>query len=87
MLKVWITISESDWKTTTTCQCSLDGGQEGTRCHAGKGGSGDKQELARTRHQAENSHISTSWSKGQKENVTAGLGRGDTPIHTDSHGH
>lgn len=87
MIKVWITISESDWKTTATCQCSLDGGQEGTWWHAGKCGLGDKQELACTRNQAENHEIFTSWNKGQKENVTAGLGRGDTPYHTDPHGH
>lgn len=86
MIKVWITISESDWKTTAICQCSLDDGQEGTQWNAGKCGSGDKQELACTRHRAENSWIFISWNKGQKGNVTAGLGRGDTPIHTDPHG-
>lgn len=42
--------------------------------------------MARTRHGAANSQIFINRNKGHNENVTAELGGGDTPIHTDPHG-
>lgn len=78
MIKVWITISESDWKTTTTCQCTLDGGREDTWWHTAKCTSEEKQEWACTGHWAENTQIFIIRNKGQEENVTTGLRRGDT---------